>query len=853
MALLKKFSPTIIFSFIIYLVMPSSVFAADPELVGGSPVTATNGVAAPIIDLQLSGTGNPTVPVKLRVTSGTLSMSTTTGLTFTGSSTGSTLQFSGTMSNINAALATLTYTRSGTGSDTLEASLVNPGEVFFEDTGHLYEYVSYTATWNNANTNAQTRTKYGATGYLTTITSQAENDFVAARLLNAGWMGASDIAFEGDWKWVTGPENGTSFWSGASGGSSVSGRYANWGTGEPNNSGDEDCGQFLAGGSGKWNDLPCNTTTLPGYVVEYGSPGSPIDVSSKNITITTVNAPTVSTLSPTDGATGVTLNANLSITFSATVSKGTGDILIKKSSDNTTVETIEVSGSNITGGGTSTITINPEMTFAESTGYYINIPSTAFRNSSDVYYAGISNTTSWNFTTGDFTDPEVSDINTSSIGNTSATVVWTTNENTSSRVKYGLTDAYGTTTTEINTSPRVTSHAVLLSGLLACTTYHYAVMSTDASSRMTTSADKTFTTTGCPESTQPTETISTSIPAASGGTTSLNKNNTEITVSAPNNFTDDATNVVIQVKAMDNTSILSSLGRPTQVPNEVGSVVFDVKAIINDTTVLDSFDAPVTITYQYSDSDVQGLDESTFWLYHYHNGSWNPLDQCSINTSTNTISCTTQSFSIFGLFGKKVYASSPAATTTPICSAVKPEHTPDLFQIDVNKTQATLHFTPLSSGVTNYFVAYGYQSGEERFGVLTDQGASSGVLSYTIQDLSPNTTYHFKIRPQNDCMPGNWGNSMAVKTTNGQKISFYKNFVSRITSVFPRSMTKISPAQPSKKLAACEYQVIPGDSLWNIAQKRLGSGKEYTKIQQENNLSSANISVGQVLKIACQR
>lgn len=270
-----------------YSFMPQLATAAgEPELVGGTAVTGYSGTATPITDLQISGTGNPTVPVKLRVTNGSLAMTTTAGLTFTGGSTGATLQFSGTLSDVNTALATLRYTRTGTGTDTLEASLVAAGEVFFPDNGHIYEYVSYTASWNNANTNAATRSKYGSTGYLTTITSQAENDFVAARLLNAGWMGASDAAVENTWRWVTGPESGIQFWSGTSSGSTVGGMYANWGTGEPNNAGDEDCAQFLTGGTGKWNDLPCASTTLPGYVVEYGG-STGLNISSKNVSITT--------------------------------------------------------------------------------------------------------------------------------------------------------------------------------------------------------------------------------------------------------------------------------------------------------------------------------------------------------------------------------------------------------------------------------------------------------------------------------------------------------------------------------------------------------------------------------------
>lgn len=267
---------------------------------GSGSFTGYINTALSINDLQIVGDAATTTPVKLLVTSGTLAMATTTGLTFTGGQTGSTLYFSGTVANLNAALASLTYTRGSTGTDTLEVSLVPQGEVFFGGNGHLYEYVSDTQTWTSAKTLAEARSKYGAPGYLTTITSAEENAFVAARLANAGWMGASDSASEGAWKWVTGPENGTTFWNGASGGSVVPGAYANWGTGEPNDSGgNEDCAQFLSGGSGQWNDLPCTLTTLPGYVVEYGATSTMPTVTAKNISLTTqADPPPTVTIDP---------------------------------------------------------------------------------------------------------------------------------------------------------------------------------------------------------------------------------------------------------------------------------------------------------------------------------------------------------------------------------------------------------------------------------------------------------------------------------------------------------------------------------------------------------------------------
>lgn len=624
------------------------------SIAGNNSFQGTVGVAMPITDLQITGeAGSTVIPVKLLVTNGSLQMTTTTGLTFTGGTTGSVLYFSGTVDNINTALATLLYTRGSAGTDTLEVSLVPYGEVFFADNGHLYEYISSTQTWQGANTAASGLSKYGATGYLATITSQNENDFVAARLSNAGWMGASDSGSEGVWRWAVGPESGTQFWSGASGGSTFGGNYANWGTGEPNDAGsNEDCGQFLAGGSGKWNDLPCTVFTLPGYVVEYGAPGALPTVTAKNISITTTSAPTASLLTPADNATNVATSTNITIQFSSTIYASTSNILIYKGSDNTVFETIQVSSTTqVSGSGTNTITINPNSDFSENTSYYIIIPSTAFRDSVHAYYGGMSASSTWNFTIGDFTAPIIQSISATSTSSTTATVTWITNENASSRVWYGLI-SNATSTTESDTSPRVTSHTVDLTNLVPCATYKYVVVSRDASLNTATSSEASFTTIGCEGSTTQTVATTTEITVSAGGYQSLISDSATITVTAPSGFTGTSSAVVIQIQSLPKSPVVVALGQPDPSLNRVGDVVFDVKAIINTNTILDSFDIPVTISYQYSDEDVVGLDETTLRLYHYHDGSWSALDACSVNTSANVITCTTPSFSIFALFGE---------------------------------------------------------------------------------------------------------------------------------------------------------------------------------------------------------
>lgn len=820
----------------------------------------------PITDLQISGTGTEPINVKLLVTSGTLSMSTTTGLTFDGSSSGSTIYFSGTLTNINNALATLTYTRASTGTDTLEVSLVPRGEVFFTDNNHLYKFISGTITANSARTSAAAQTAYGATGYLATITSQAENDFVANRLQGDGWIGGSDATSEGTWKWITGPETDTTFWSGASGGSTVGGNYANWASGEPNDwGGNEDCIQFYIT-SRNWNDLPCTGNTLSGYVVEFGAPGDLPSVVAKNISITTSNAPTVNTFSPLDNATNISTTSNLTLTFNQTITKGTGNILIKKTSDNSTVETIDVTSSQVTGQSTSTITIDPNTTLDENTSYYITIPNTAFKNGSNAFYTGISTTTGWNFTTGDFTNPGLSSITATSISNSGATITWASTESSSSRVTYGLTTSYGTQTSETDTSPRVTSHSVALTGLLACTTYHYTVTSRDASSNSSTSSDNSFTTTGCEASQTPVDTNTETITTTTGGTTTLEENNNELTVQAPGNFTTAASSVVIQIKAVESSPVLSATGKPTEVPLPVGNIVFDVKAIINGTTVLDSFDQPVTITYHYTDADIVGIKEETLRLYHYHNNTWEELDSCYVNQTTNTISCTTDSFSIFALFGKSINSPTAQVATTnngpATCGSSVPS-TPTLFQIDAAQTQAKVYLSPVSNPVTNYFISYGYSPNEERFGTFTNLNQSTGVLSYTVNFLSANTTYYFKLRAYNDCMPGNWSNEMKITThkrLSGSTV-YYKNSPTHTLSVFPSPLKNIpsvliSQNNTSRILGAttgttCEYTVQSGDSLWTIASQKLGAGWKYQSIMEQNNLNSTFLKTGSVLRIGC--
>jgi len=115
----------------------------------------------------------------------------------------------------------------------------------------------------------------------------------------------------------------------------------------------------------------------------------------------------------------------------------------------------------------------------------------------------------------------------------------------------------------------------------------------------------------------------------------------------------------------------------------------------------------------------------------------------------------------------------------PRCKNPKPDNNPDLFQIDVNDTQATLFYAPVSGNVGDYYISYSEQPGTYQYGTSTGQGQSSGALSFTVNYLNPNTTYYFRVRGQNGCMPGDFGNEMKITTRSkgmSGNIIHYKNF-----------------------------------------------------------------------------
>ncbi|MFZ2959893.1 MAG: fibronectin type III domain-containing protein [Candidatus Ozemobacteraceae bacterium] len=96
------------------------------------------------------------------------------------------------------------------------------------------------------------------------------------------------------------------------------------------------------------------------------------------------------------------------------------------------------------------------------------------------------------FLTPDVTAPIISGVAASLVTGTGALINWTTGEDGTSQVDYGLTKSYGYSTALVTTPERF--HSIELTGLVSSSTWHFRVRSKDATGNERLSTDSTFIT-----------------------------------------------------------------------------------------------------------------------------------------------------------------------------------------------------------------------------------------------------------------------------------------------------------------------------------------------------------------------
>ncbi|NDF54586.1 MAG: hypothetical protein EB145_10390, partial [Proteobacteria bacterium] len=397
---------------------------------------------------------------------------TTTGLTagsgynFTGNKTQ--ITFTGTQANANAALAAMTVaTGTSTGDVVIRvtASVDRANTYYNPINGNYYEYFSTNVyAWHSADTTqsafhlAETKSLYGVTGYLATITTAQEQKFIYENFpYNNIWIGATDdyevlnarcsatagwsnfanqAAAEGKWYWVTGPasEKCTQLWQGATSsglwinsssgatqtrvaGNVSTSRYENWCNGnaspytlaagrsmtEPNNwGGNEQFALEKWSGATCWNDWGVKSSGQQPYLVEYS--GTFSGASSATATVTGQ----VDVLSPTFDSTTTRTNSSGPYTFTLTFGVAVTDVAADDFSNTGTASSCSF---GVTGSGT-TYTLTASSCFsgtAEGTVIPRFRQNGAIRQSNGVT-GPLSAVTSTVTITRDTTSPTVSSV-----------------------------------------------------------------------------------------------------------------------------------------------------------------------------------------------------------------------------------------------------------------------------------------------------------------------------------------------------------------------------------------------------------------------------------------------------------
>ncbi len=157
------------------------------------------------------------------------------------------------------------------------------------------------------------------------------------------------------------------------------------------------------------SDLASST----GYYVEIAN-GAILDLADNayaglsgaaawNFTTADVAPPTIVTLTPGDDTNNVGVGDILSIQFNENIQKGAGNLVIKKASDDSVVETISVANAAVSG---NTLTVDPGSNLELATDYYVEIDTGAIEDISGNDFSGIADNATWNFTTtATVTDP----------------------------------------------------------------------------------------------------------------------------------------------------------------------------------------------------------------------------------------------------------------------------------------------------------------------------------------------------------------------------------------------------------------------------------------------------------------
>lgn len=110
-------------------------------------------------------------------------------------------------------------------------------------------------------------------------------------------------------------------------------------------------------------------------------------------------------------------------------------------------------------------------------------------------------------------------------------------------------------------------------------------------------------------------------------------------------------------------------------------------------------------------------------------------------------------FTLLLFVSARTYSFAQSSTDTP-CGNPYPIDAPNLYQVSMSSTSATIYFVEPHSDFDSYSIFYGLTQDANSYSVTFNQGRVGSANKYTINDLYPKTTYYFKMAANNGCATG---------------------------------------------------------------------------------------------------
>ena len=91
--------------------------------------------------------------------------------------------------------------------------------------------------------------------------------------------------------------------------------------------------------------------------------------------------------------------------------------------------------------------------------------------------------------------------------------------------------------------------------------------------------------------------------------------------------------------------------------NLVKDNFFEFKAIDGDGNAVENFDEPIELTVHYGEETEDDYLENTLDVYKYSGGTWTSKG-CTLDSEANTLTCSLNGFSTYGVFGEEIVITS---------------------------------------------------------------------------------------------------------------------------------------------------------------------------------------------------